>query len=131
MTPRWGEAPERVTAMIASILKSGAVQIDPSVWAEKQKSEFEAEARKIRDRIARSLVAKLKFKSGFEKQLKRARAFFVERERMREASRLSPTPLSGSTFLRPTAGEETRNLSRKSSKRIETSSCFIWKKSER
>ncbi len=86
MTPRWGEAPEQVTAMISSILKTGTTQIDPVVSAQKQQIEFQAEAKKILERIGRTRLLRMRFKSGFEKQLRRARSFLVEREKMREAS---------------------------------------------
>ena len=86
MTPRWGEAPERVTAMIASIIKSGTKQTDPALSAQLQRADFDEEVKRIHRKISASWIHKLKFKSGFEKQLRRARAFLVERERMREAS---------------------------------------------
>ncbi len=89
LTPRWGEAPERVRKMIEDMIVSKITPSDPDASAARQREEFEREVRSVEERIKRAPISWFKKQSlrrSFHSQLARVRTFLTRREAMRELS---------------------------------------------
>ena len=85
-TPRWGEHPERVTQIVADIVRSGSDPKDPEQSAQSKFEHFSAEQQRIRTALHRSLWLRVRFDRTFDKQLRLARTYLSRREEMREYS---------------------------------------------
>jgi phosphohistidine swiveling domain-containing protein len=84
--PRWREAPERVRAMVNSLLASGAPPKDPDDSEREQKRRFETERDAIIAALRKRTILALRYESAFEKQLARVRTYLSAREQMRKFS---------------------------------------------
>lgn len=84
--PRWSEVPERITDLVRGILDSGVEPADPDATVASQKAAYEAELAAVRATLRKRLVWRARFAAGFEKQLRRMRAYLSAREAMRECS---------------------------------------------
>jgi phosphohistidine swiveling domain-containing protein len=85
-TPRWGEAPARVRAIVEEMLAGGHEPRDPAETIEAQRQAFLDEKRSVLRGLERSWRHRLGLRGSFLKQLARARAYLVQREAMREHS---------------------------------------------
>jgi phosphohistidine swiveling domain-containing protein len=84
--PRWSEEPERVRAMVESMLDNGNPPADPAASLAKQRKRFETELSSVRRRVRSNPLTRLRFERALDKHVDRARNYLVARERMREFS---------------------------------------------
>ncbi len=85
-TPRWRERPDRITQIVANILRSGIEPKDAERTAREQFALYSQEVRRVCAVLHRSLRHRLRFDRAFRKRLNVARAYGRRREELRDYS---------------------------------------------
>jgi phosphohistidine swiveling domain-containing protein len=86
MCPRWSEEPERVRAMIRSMLESGVEPMDPDASIARQRQRYDEARAEVLARVRARPLSRLRYSRSLQRMLDQVRRYLVAREAMRELS---------------------------------------------
>ncbi|ADG97813.1 pyruvate phosphate dikinase PEP/pyruvate- binding protein [Segniliparus rotundus DSM 44985] len=86
MCPRWSEEPDRLRAMIRSMLESGVEPMDPDASVARQRQRYDEARAEVLARARARPLARLRYSRSLKRMLDQVRRYLVAREAMRELS---------------------------------------------